>query len=432
MINAKNGYAEIKQIAKTCGVKVTDLLALSPSNDPFYAGTPAGRIAAEWFGEIWERFSFGFGTHLRRIHYRVVSQDPPILKPNGEPYHNTENDWKFLGSASLAARYLGIIPTDALIDRRNPEPMIFHEKTVCEPAVIVDGEYPYIYLPDELDLPRLLTTGFRRSQDYMGEVWCEKSTMNDILLPLAKLLGFNLVTGVGEMSETACRNLVDRVVDAELPTRILYISDFDPAGRSMPKAVARKIEYHLQGLDLDIELQPIVLTPEQCEDYSLPRTPIKESERRAGKFERQFGTGATELDALEALYPGELAKIVRENVERYIDPTLPSRIQASESEWDRSLDSITDGVHGEYASEIELLQARYRSLKDDADALENDCQDLWEQITEALERRKPTIKENDVPTAGTHDPFENPLFDSKRSYLEQMDFYAAWKEGRES
>jgi hypothetical protein len=39
-------------------------------------------------------------------------------------------------------------------------------------------------------------------------------------------------------------------------TRILYISDFDPAGAHMPVSVARKIEYLLRrdGHDLDIRL----------------------------------------------------------------------------------------------------------------------------------------------------------------------------------
>ncbi len=114
-------YDSIKQLAREAGCKVTDLIVLSSGNDPFYAGVPFRRERAEWFADLWNRFGFQHGVHLRRIHYVLVSQEEPILWPNGEPYQNTENDWSYLDTASLAARYLGFIPPDVLIDRRNPE-----------------------------------------------------------------------------------------------------------------------------------------------------------------------------------------------------------------------------------------------------------------------------------------------------------------------
>jgi hypothetical protein len=119
-------YDSIKALAKSIGRSVKDLLALSPANDPFYAGLGARGEAAEWIAcSIWPRYA-GVGPHLRRIHYLLVS--PPegvrILLPNGREYQNTENDWNYLCWASLAARYLDLIPFDELIDRRNDEPML--------------------------------------------------------------------------------------------------------------------------------------------------------------------------------------------------------------------------------------------------------------------------------------------------------------------
>ncbi len=117
-------YDIIKALAKVAGRSVRDLLALSPANDPFYAGVGSRGKAAEWFAEIWSGYS-PIGAYLRRIHYLLVS--PPegvrILLPNGREYQNTENDWTFLCWASLAARYLDLIPFDGLTDRRNDEPM---------------------------------------------------------------------------------------------------------------------------------------------------------------------------------------------------------------------------------------------------------------------------------------------------------------------
>jgi hypothetical protein len=50
----------------------------------------------------------------------------------------------------------------------------------------------------------------------------------------------------------------------------------------MPKAVARKVEFTIAkfGLDVDLQLIPLALTPDQRREYRLPRTPIKDTERR--------------------------------------------------------------------------------------------------------------------------------------------------------
>ena len=94
----------------------------------------------------------------------------------------------------------------------------------------------------------------------------EKTTQNDILLPLCQRYGVNLITGLGELSYTRCVEAALRAKASGLPVRILYLSDFDPGGRSMPVAVARKIEFELRTKHpgLDIQVRPIFLTLEQC------------------------------------------------------------------------------------------------------------------------------------------------------------------------
>ena len=82
-------YEMIKQLAKEMGCKVTDLIPLAPQNDPFYTGTPNDWALAEWFAGLWHAFGYRHGVHLRRIHYQIVSQDPPVSLPNGLPYENT-------------------------------------------------------------------------------------------------------------------------------------------------------------------------------------------------------------------------------------------------------------------------------------------------------------------------------------------------------
>jgi hypothetical protein len=84
------GYERIKamkKLAREHGLpwNIPDLLALAPKNDPFYAGSPASRRDAEWFVACWRDLRFTAGTHTRRIHYRLVSGDTPVKKPDGKP-----------------------------------------------------------------------------------------------------------------------------------------------------------------------------------------------------------------------------------------------------------------------------------------------------------------------------------------------------------
>jgi len=323
-------YTSIKQLAKQIGRPAKDLVVLAPANDPFYAGVPARQREAEWFAEIWHKFGFSDGVHLRRIHYVLVSQreeGEPVLKPSDQTYENTDTDWALLARASLSARYLDLIPLDALVDRRNDEPMLFVEaQWVDEPFFDVAGHSPMVFLGyrDEINFPMkpwYQFHGFHSSQDYAVEVWIEKSTQNDWLVPLCRRRKVNLVVGIGESSEILSRHLAERAQETGRPARIIYMSDFDPAGRSMPVSVARKLEFYIGKFDFDVDvtLNPLVLIEEQCQHYRLPRTPIKETENRRDKFEEKFGAGATELDALEALHPGEMAKLLEQEIDRYLE-----------------------------------------------------------------------------------------------------------------
>jgi hypothetical protein len=100
--------------------------------DPFTAGVPARRAAAEWFAELWQRFDIQPGAHLRRIHYRLVSEEPGIvLMPDGSPFLNLDRPcFELVCTASLDARYLGLVPAGDLVDRRNDEPVIYLPMTL--------------------------------------------------------------------------------------------------------------------------------------------------------------------------------------------------------------------------------------------------------------------------------------------------------------
>lgn len=314
-------YNTLKQVASRAGLSPSEILALAPQNDPFYVGAKGQLEKGKWFAEIYAKMGSPLNCHIRRVHYWLVTTNA-VPKPNGKPYENTDNDWSLLNLGSKYARYLGLVPIENIIDRRNPDPIVrtqfWNHRLASEVKDSIDEESII-----EQILDQFYCFNPSKTQKYMIELWAEKSTMNDVLVPICDRYGINLVTGLGELSITSVYLLANRVVRAKKPVRIFYISDFDPAGLSMPVAAARKIEYFARQYEelaqADIKLVPLMLTADQCREYKLPRTPIKETEKRKDKFEQTHGLGATELDAMEALYPGEMTKIIEEAVGAFFD-----------------------------------------------------------------------------------------------------------------
>jgi hypothetical protein len=69
--------------------------------------------------------------------------------------------------------------------------------------------------------------------------------------------------GVGFMSISTTMRLLRDAQRWNKPVRILYASDFDPAGKSMPVTPARQIEFALRwklGRRMDVRLDPVILT----------------------------------------------------------------------------------------------------------------------------------------------------------------------------
>jgi hypothetical protein len=421
-------YDDLKALAEELGRPLKTLYALHSHNDPFMVGREARERDAQWFGALWRRFEFQPGAHIRRVHYKLISQVEPVLMSNGEPYINTDYCWAELGTASLDARYLGLIALRDLVDRRNDEACIHYDGEASEPSISIEGGFN-VYATPSLALPRLQFTAPKIPQRYMVEIWCEKSTMNDILMPLGRRYGVNVVTGTGELSLTRCVELVDRARWRAngRPVRILYVSDFDKSGDSMPTAVARKIEFVLRSehRDIDIQVRPIVVTHEQVEQYDLPRTPAKETDVRAASFTRRFGDGVVELDALEALHPGELARILEAEILRYYDTTLGEQIEDIGSEVRHDLDKINNQVRRKHAKAIKELKTEHKKAFAAIKAFEKKATPTLSKIEKDLSDQAPDEGDYDWPDPSDFEGEEDddPLYDSSRDYVEQIDRY---------
>jgi hypothetical protein len=437
-------YERIKELGQEMKRSVETLVVLSTVNDPFYI-QPGRQASAEWFAKLWEELKCGPGTHIRAVHYRLLSHaGGHFIGDDGRPYLNTDRCYKRLNNASQDARYLGLVPEDHFDDRRNDEPVEYlPDRESGSSTFYVGGAYDGIALDLRLEsslpaLPRFLfNPPAINNQRYHVELWCEKTTMNDVLLNLAQQYGLNVITASGEMSITHCWKLIQRALASQRPVRILYISDFDPAGRGMPVACARKIEFFIRRdkLALDVRLRPVALTPEQCEQYRLPRMPIKD-EARAERFETQYGEGATELDALEALHPGELRRILQREIRRYYDTQLSSRIREAEAEFREQLDDVREEVIGRHSDERDAIEMEHDDLIEQCndalaqfrellDQIDDRFQQLQRTIARELREEAPDPDSIEWPEPKEGDEDDDPLFDSMRDYLDQIARYKA-------
>jgi hypothetical protein len=422
-MSAVLNYEGLKKLAGELGRPAHAVYVLAPHNDPFYIG-PARTVDAEWFERVWRRLGRRLGHHYRRIHYLLVSQAEPIEMPDGKRYENTVDCWIVLCKAARDAVALGLVPPNAFSDNRNDAPIIHLIEPV--PAdVYIANDWPGLF---DFRMPALPSLSLDRPtvpQRYHLEIWAEKTTMNDILVPLARGYGMNIITGSGELSATQCRELVDRAIASGRPVRILYISDFDPAGQSMPVAVARKIEHEIykRGVSLDIQVRPIVLTHDQCVEHQLPRTPIKETEKRLGAFEQRFGEGATELDALEALHPGLLREIILKEIARYWYDDHSDDVAATCEDIESELDEITADAIADQQSEIDALTDQWKEIADAYRAWQQLAKPIWQAISDRLDENQPTVDDVQWAESAAADEDDDPLFDSTRDYIEQIDRY---------
>ena len=439
-------YRTIKEMAKEQGISVTDLCALAAKNDPFYTGRPSEVAAAEWFAELWAQFGYRTGVHLRRVHYQIVSQDTPITYPHrdyadGKPYENTQGDWGYLCEAGKYARYLGLVSPEAFEDRRNPDAIVNADSYWEDPTpgyeVHEDWWQTDFRLPEFPDLPKLRAKGYKGAlQSYHVEVWCEKTTMNDVLEPLCRRYDVNLVTGAGEMSITSVVDFMDRVREANRPARILHVSDYDPAGLGMPISVARKIEFfQRQNGDggLDIRLHPIVLTADQVEEYDLPRVPVKDSDLRKANWEAHHGKGQTELDALEALYPGKLAEIVKAAILDYYDPDLEERARAQRDELAQALEEAQEDALEDTQPNVARLREAFDTavseFEEKIEGLKEDLQEVRDDIKDRLAEVEVDLDDYPLPEPDLPPESDGLLYISGRDYLEQLGHYRAYREG---
>lgn len=291
---------------------------MGQQNDPYYIGTISEVRSAKWIAGVVIHFLGERGrkkVHDRAIHYYILSKNlkRPFGKNEWRIFRGDSNDFHWVMNSIRNARILGLVPWECIEDKKNPQPDInsyyWSHENIAQIQINVE-DIAKAVSSDE----RFIIFNPQLQQSYHVEIWTEKTTINDILLPLGKKYGVNIVSFSGQSTSTGVFELIKRISRANKPVRILYISDYDKYGHNMPVSCGRKIQWFLDNLPLklDVKLRKILLTEEQVHKYELPSAPDS--------------INKVEIDALEVYYPNETGKIVVESLNQYIDLEVTGKI----------------------------------------------------------------------------------------------------------
>ena len=244
---------------------------------------------------------------VRHCFYRLVSH--PL-----QPVEKTERGYKQIQHRLVEMRRAGSIPYGWITDatRRG-----FRVDTFKNGGELI-AEFASLY---RADLWRFAAT-------YV-EVWCESRSIGGVIEDDCDELAVSLYPCGGFPSlslcyEAACE--INRTL-ADAPIRrvvVLYIGDFDPAGVMIDQAAERELRAHLNE-SLSLEFRRIAINEDQIAAYGLPTKPRKPTDRRRPDIK--------ETVEAEAMPAGELRRILRGEVERYLpEGALAVTKAAEESE----------------------------------------------------------------------------------------------------
>jgi hypothetical protein len=295
-----------------------------------------------------------------------------VRKPNGEIYTNTDDDWNWISTvAGKAARWLGYVPFERIIDNRNAEPFICHKARVTPEAYVSIGLD--VTIPDADDLePAPIAVGFEPTV-----IFGEKASLEDALLPIARRKQADLYLPTGEISDTLLHRIAKDASEDGRPMVMFTMADCDPAGYQMSVSIGRKLQAFRDLLfpKLRFEVVPVALTVDQVRELELPSTPLKETEKRADRWRDAFGVEQTEIDALATLQPDVLTQIAERAFDPYFDRTLEDRVDEAKEEWEeRAREALSKQINPEH------LEA----LREEAAGKLSELKDAIESINERL------------------------------------------------
>jgi hypothetical protein len=316
--------------------------------------------------------------------------------------------------AAKAARWLGYVAFERIVDERNAAPEVFVADVPAPNPFLSYGSRIELPLSLQQTLPEFICSpGFPARQPYRIILFGEKTSLGPVLQPIASMVGGEMLLPTGEASETMVAELAARAALDGRQAVVLYFSDFDPSGRQMAVSVARKLQAlrDLLHPDLSIELHPVALTLAQVRELGLPSTPLKEKERRADRWRAVMGHEQTEIDALAALAPNTLREIAEEAIRPFYDATLARRTDRAQREWERAAAELLSDhpAYSQAQTEIETALEHVRQAVEEFHAVQETAQSTLDAEIEPAQIV--------VPEAQIDAEAPEPLFSTEEDFF---------------
>jgi hypothetical protein len=256
----------------------------------------------------------------------------------------------------------------------------------------------------------------------------EKTSLGDVLRPIAKEVSAELLLETGEISESHAYGIAQRAAADGRPLCILYFGDFDPAGWQMSVSLSRKLQAHIvrEFPDLEVRLIRVALTFDHVEQFDLPDSPIKPGEKRAAAWRAHWGREQVEIDALAALRPDLLDGIARAALAPYFDATLPKRFAEATALPAADLQTWLEGQSAYQAAHDAISAMHRRALRSIAIANQRIEQlnkvviDSNDAVRKAVARAhdKPVLPPVEIAPEVPPKPDGGAVFDSRDTFID--------------
>lgn len=243
---------------------------------------------------IAEYQSRGFTLTVRQLYYQFVARD--WIK-------NTPQNYERVASVVDDARKAGLIDWNAIEDRTRFLRGFDHYD---DPQAFLNS-----YVEDYKE-------NVWRDQDYHVEVWIEKDALLGVVEGACNDLRVNYFACRGYPSSSELYKAgkrLRRYRDSGKWPIVFYLGDHDPSGLQMVLNSDSALQTY--GRNNDVEVKALALTRDQIDEYAPPPNYAKESDSRYAWYVDTTGTDdCWELDALD---PGVIDAVIRDNVEGVLD-----------------------------------------------------------------------------------------------------------------
>jgi len=154
------------------------------------------------------------------------------------------------------------------------------------------------------------------------EVWYEKDALAGVLMEETEAYDVPLMVARGYASLSFLHSAAMAIQAKDKPAYIYHFGDYDPSGVDAARDIEAKLRRYALGAEIHFE-RPAV-TREQIDRWNLPTRPTKQTDTRAKKF---GSATSVELDAIPAR---QLRALVRECIERHVDPEKLALLRVAE------------------------------------------------------------------------------------------------------